>query len=138
VSGFTQDERSGGLSLSAHGNTDGILWEIGSDNNLRAYDATNFPNVVWMGSIGNYVKTTSPTIANGKVYVGTTDSLMVFGLTNYLYMQRGIEKPVLSWAKGAKLLQSTDLLGKWTTNSSTSPYTITPTNQQMFYRLQLR
>jgi hypothetical protein len=138
VSGFTQDDRTGGLSLSANGNTDGVLWEIGSDNNMRAYDAVNFPNILWTGSLGTYVKTTSPTIANGKVYVGTTTSLIVWGLTNYLYMQNGIKKPVLSWATGGKLLQSTNLIGKWTTNSSASPYAITTTNKQMFYRLQLR
>ena len=137
VSGFTQDDSTGGLSLSANGNANGILWEIGSDNNMRAYDAVNFPNILWTGSLGNYVKTTSPTIANGKVYVGTTTSLIVFGLTNYLYMQTGIKKPVLSWATGPKLLQSTNFIGKWTTNTSASPYTITPTNRQMYYRLKL-
>ena len=136
TSSFSASDRVGGLSLSANGNTDGILWEIGSDSNMRAYDAVNFPKVLWTGSIGSYVKMTSPTIANGKVYVGTSASLGVYGLTNYLYTQTGITGLVLNWADGT-LVQSTNLLGTWVTNSASSPYTVVPTNTQMFYRLSL-
>ena len=41
--------------------------------------------------------------------------------------------PVLSGI----LLQATSLNGPWTTNSATSPYTLTPTGAQKFYRVQL-
>jgi hypothetical protein len=137
TSSFTQNDRCGGLSLSANGTNNGILWEIGSDSNLRAYDAVNFPKVLWTGSVGTYVKMSCPTIANGRVYVGTSTNLTVWGLTNYLYMQSGITNPVLTWAKGGTLLQATNLTSSWVTNTSTSPYTIIPTNLQMFYRLSL-
>lgn len=137
VSSFTPDDRVGGLSLSANGTNNGILWEIGSDSKLRAYDAVKFPNVLWTGSIGTYVKMNCPTIANGKVYIGTSNMLGVWGLTNYLYMQTGITNPVLTWANGGTLLQTTNLFGNWVTNTTTSPYTIMPTNKQMFYRLSL-
>jgi PQQ-like domain len=86
---FQMDDRCGGLSLSANGTTNGILWEIGSDSNLRAYDAVNFPKLLWSGSVGNYVKMTCPTIANGKVYVGTSSDLGVWGLTNFHYPHGG-------------------------------------------------
>jgi hypothetical protein len=33
------------------------------------------------------------------------------------------------------LLQSTTLLGPWTTNTATSPYTFAPTNSQMFFKV---
>lgn len=136
TSSFTPNDRVGGLSLSANGTNNGILWEIGSDNNMRAYDAVHFPNVLWTGSIGAYAKMTCPTIANGKVYVGNTNSLSVWGLTNYIYTQSGPINFVLNWATGT-LLQTTNLTGHWVTNSASSPYTVVPTNRQMFYRLAL-
>ena len=78
-------------SVSAKGNTNGIVWTIdsnafGTHNSgsraagpaiLHAYDATNLGTELWnstMGSgntAGNAVKFTVPTIANGKVYVPT-------------------------------------------------------------------
>lgn len=80
IAEFAQNDRCGGLALSANGPQDGIVWEMGSDSNLRAYDAVNFPKLLWAGSVGSYVKMTCPTIANGKVYVGTSNSLGVWGL----------------------------------------------------------
>jgi hypothetical protein len=136
TSSFTPNDRCGGLSLSANGTNNGVLWEIGSDSNLRAYDAVNFPKVLWTGSVGTYAKMTCPTIANGKVYVGTSSSLGVWGLTNYLYMQISAPTPMLNWLNGT-LLQANDLSGPWMTNPVVSPYTVVPTNTQMFYRLIL-
>jgi hypothetical protein len=136
TSTFTPTDRVGGLSLSANGTNNGILWEIGSDNNLRAYDAVNFPKVLWSGSIGSYVKMTCPTIANGKVYIGTSTTLGVWGLTNYIYTQSSPTNFVLNWAAGT-LLQTTNLAGTWVTNTASSPYTVVPTNTKTFYRLSL-
>jgi hypothetical protein len=133
---FTQSDRCGGLSLSANGTNNGILWEIGSDSNLRAYNAVNFPTLLWSGSIGTYVKMTCPTIANGKVYVGTAGNLTVLGLTNYLYMQNIQPNPVFNWISGT-LMEATNLSGPWVTNTTVSPYTVVPTNAQMFYRVLL-
>jgi hypothetical protein len=76
-------------SVSAAGAQAGIVWIL--DNNLyctkqssgcgaavlHAYDATNLASELWnsamspSGAAGNAVKFTVPTIANGKVYVGT-------------------------------------------------------------------
>lgn len=131
---FSESDRSGGLSLSANGTTNGVLWEMGSDSNLRAYNAVTISNLLWTGSVGTYVKMQCPTIANGKVYVGTAGTLGVWGLTNILYMQTGVKNPLLSWAAGT-LSQSTNLLGPWTPISSGTTYTIAPTNKQTFYRL---
>jgi hypothetical protein len=109
---------------------------VGSDSNLRAYDAVNFPKLLWTGSVGTYVKMTCPTIANGKVYLGTSANLTVWGLNNFLYYHAAGSTPVLNWATG-RLLQASSLLGPWSTNSATSPYTVSPTNTQMFFRLSL-
>jgi uncharacterized protein (TIGR03437 family) len=69
-------------SISANGPSNGILWTIDSSAQLHAFDASNLKNELYRGSVGSYVKFSTPTIANGKVYVGTMNSLAVFGLLN--------------------------------------------------------
>jgi len=77
-------------TVSASGSsTDGIVWALDQTNYctsqspgcgpavLHAYDATNLATELWNSSIvsadaaGNAVKFTVPTVANGKVYIGT-------------------------------------------------------------------
>jgi hypothetical protein len=81
----------GGISLSANGTAEGILWVVddGSGGTLRAYDAAGTLTETWNSqdnssrdSLGTYVKFVSPTIANGKVYVGTDGGLVAYGLLN--------------------------------------------------------
>jgi hypothetical protein len=67
-------------SISANGSINGILWTIDTSVQLRAYDANNLADELYHASIGSYVKFSTPTIANGKVYIGTMNSLVVFGL----------------------------------------------------------
>jgi hypothetical protein len=82
-------------SISANGNTNGIVWAIDSRQFsypgpafLHAYDATNVAKELWNSSqaanhrdqAGNAVKFTVPTIFNGKVYIGTSSELDVYGL----------------------------------------------------------
>ncbi len=89
-------------SVSASGAaSNGIVWVIDSKNYclanslgcgpsiLRAYDAADLTKELWNSSLvsadtaGNAVKFTVPTIANGKVYVGTRGNNIggVFGST---------------------------------------------------------
>jgi hypothetical protein len=85
-------------SISANGTSNGILWTIERKDILSAqpgnhtallyaYDATNVGSTLYYSSqqqqrdatgCGN--KMQQPTIANGKVYVGTQNELDVFGL----------------------------------------------------------
>jgi hypothetical protein len=82
-------------AISANGNTNGIVWAIDSSQSatpgpavLHAYDATNVANEFWSSSqdsnnrdmAGNAVKFTVPTVANGKVYIGTQTEVDVYGL----------------------------------------------------------
>jgi hypothetical protein len=76
-------------SISASGTTNGIVWAVenGSTGVLHAYDATNLTNELYNSnqaansrdhfSDNKYV---TPMVANGKVYVGTPNSVAVFGL----------------------------------------------------------
>jgi hypothetical protein len=76
-------------SISANGATNGIVWvvENGGTGVLHAYDATNLSDELYNSSqaangrdnfSGN--KFITAMIANGKVYVGTPNSVAVFGL----------------------------------------------------------
>ena len=76
-------------SVSANGSKNGIVWvaENGSPAGLYAYDAGNLAHELYdsnqAGSrdqFGDGNKFITPTIANGKVYVGTTNGVAVFGL----------------------------------------------------------
>ena len=76
-------------SVSSSGTVNGIVWALDNGNYctpgstscgptvLHAYDATNIATELWNSTqgtgnaAGNAVKFTAPTVANGKVYVGT-------------------------------------------------------------------
>jgi len=80
-------------SVSANGTSQGIVWAIDSSQSgtsgssvLHAYDASNLANELWnSGQVaadraGFSVKFTVPTVANGKVYIGTGGEISVYGL----------------------------------------------------------
>jgi hypothetical protein len=81
-------------SVSSDGKTNGIVWALdigawssGGPGVLYAYDATNLASELYNSAqnaardqLGPAIKFTVPTIVNGKVYVGTGNSLAVFGL----------------------------------------------------------
>jgi hypothetical protein len=81
-------------SISANGNTNGILWLI-SGGQLNALDALTLKNLYTSGQSGT--RDTLPalpnfaqqTVANGRVYVGTKNSLDVFGLFHILSITGG-------------------------------------------------
>jgi hypothetical protein len=91
-------------SISSNGNTSGtgIVWVVGPPNScsgngcnpngpgvLHAYDATNLGNELYNSGqnssrdqLDSYTKFSVPTIANGRVFVGTLTSLSIYGLLN--------------------------------------------------------
>jgi len=81
-------------SVSANGLSNAIVWAIEhSDPNdvLHAYDATNLANELYNSSeagnqrdqFGTASHFGTPMIVNGKVYVGTTTNVTVFGLLGH-------------------------------------------------------
>ena len=80
----------GSPSISANGTLNGIVWAVNrNDNQLYAYDANTFATELWnsgqkaggLDDLGAAVKFAVPTEANGQVFVGTANSLVVYGLT---------------------------------------------------------
>jgi hypothetical protein len=77
-------------SISAHGSANGILWAVESSSTavLHAYLANNLATELYNSSqasggrddFGAGNKFMVPTIANGKVYVGTPTGVAAFGL----------------------------------------------------------
>jgi len=76
-------------AISANGSSNGILWaaENTSPAVLHAYDASNLSDELYNSNqagsrdqFGAGNKFITPVIVNGKVYVGTTNSVGVFGL----------------------------------------------------------
>jgi hypothetical protein len=76
-------------AISANGTTNGIVWAVENNTNgiLHAYDATNLAMELYnsnqaAGGRDQFAdnKYITPVITNGRVYVGTPSSVVVFGL----------------------------------------------------------
>jgi hypothetical protein len=77
-------------SISANGTKDGVLWAVehGNSATLHAYDASDLSKELYNSNqapfaqdqLGPGNKFITPTIAFGRVYVGTTYGVTVFGL----------------------------------------------------------
>jgi hypothetical protein len=78
----------GTATVSANGNNNGIVWVVEPGKAvLHAYDATNLANELYNSSqnsardaLGSFVKFAPATVVNGKVYVGTKNHLVGYGL----------------------------------------------------------
>jgi hypothetical protein len=77
-------------SISSQGTSNGIVWATEKGTGpavLHAYDAMNLAAELWNSAnsaadqAGQAVKFTVPTVANGKVYVGTAGEISVYGLS---------------------------------------------------------
>lgn len=77
-------------TISSNGASNGIVWAL-AVGDLRAYDATNVSTTELYDSgeaaggrdaTGSILKFTTPIVANGKVYIGTSTEIDVFGLLN--------------------------------------------------------
>jgi hypothetical protein len=77
---FQSVQISGGIpSISANGTSNGLLWLI-SGGALEAFDATTLARLYISGPLPTTTHFVIPSVANGKVYVGTTQSLLIYGL----------------------------------------------------------
>ncbi len=74
-------------SISANDGADGIAWMLQDTSTLHAFDADNLGTELFNSdqnatrdALGSYVKFTTPIITQGRVYVGTNDHLVAYGL----------------------------------------------------------
>jgi hypothetical protein len=126
-------------SISADGASNGIVWVV-ADNGmavLRAYSAANLTVQLYdsnqAGSrdqLGTAVKFAVPSIANGKVYVGTKAGLAVFGL-----LPPGVPSPMNAAATFVNQAYQ-DLLGR-TAEPSGLAYWSGQLNQGLLTRIQV-
>lgn len=90
-------DKPGPTSLSANGDTSGILWALLKGQRiLYAFDATNLGVLYSSAQASNYrdklgalTHFATPTIANGKVYVGGLQQVTVYGLLPRLSVTAG-------------------------------------------------
>jgi hypothetical protein len=92
-------ERGGTASISANGTVDGIVWTLdvrGGAVVLHAYNADDLSQELYNSSqagsrdvLGNAVKFTVPTVADGQVFVGTQNTIEVLGLLSGNTAPRG-------------------------------------------------
>ncbi len=72
-------------TISAHGNTNGVLWVIGGPS-MWAFDAVSLAQLYNTSQAGTrdalpqQASFSTQMVANGKVYIGTKTDLMVYGL----------------------------------------------------------
>jgi hypothetical protein len=83
----------GSPDVSANGSAGGIVWVMDRNlNEIHAYDASTFTTQLWnsgqraggLDNLGTVVKFAVPTVANGRVFVGTANSLVAYGMPTVL------------------------------------------------------
>ena len=119
-------------SISANGNSNGIVWSLqtdlyahtGGSAVLRAHDATDLATVLYSSDAkaqdapGPALKYSVPTVANGKVFVGTATQLAVYGLAD------GSSSGIVSPAPGVTLSGNSATFS-WGAVSGASQYQLT-------------
>jgi hypothetical protein len=151
-------------SISANGTNDAILWQLDSgyfaNPSLRAYNADDLSQKLydsWLSYQSGapdqlaLVKFVVPTVADGKVYLGTPDSVAVFGLRSRVWSYArspasGTFTLVYSGPSGfSNVVQVSSDLAHWTdlgagypTNAGRFGFTdpVTPGNPVRYYRVR--
>jgi hypothetical protein len=90
---LTKFNRGSTPSISVNGSTNGIVWAIDQGTTstssavLHAYNASNVAKELYNSNqnatrdnLGPGIKFSVPTVANGKVYIGTKNRLVIYGI----------------------------------------------------------
>jgi hypothetical protein len=110
----------------------GVTWHLGNDaadgGSTAVGDNRTFPGVI--SSVSVYLSALSDEQISALYLAGVKSVPQV---TLYAAPAGGANL-TLTWSFGI-LLQSTNLAGPWTTNTATSPYTVSETGSQMFFKV---
>ena len=102
-------------SVSSNGTSNGIVWAVDfthSPQVVYAYNASNVSQLLWSSaqnatrdSAGSQQKFAVPTISDGKVFVGSNNELLVYGLLGTVVPDFSISTfpPVLSVVPGSSV-----------------------------------
>jgi len=167
MQGFLAAENTNTATVTMHGLRPGAydLYLYSSAGNLQQDNVSEFTANGQPGIVGpnsgnnvltadvNYVHLTPTVTGNGLLHislVGTTNGLAqlngfqlsgpgAFTLYVLLDAQRNGSQLTVTWPNGT-LLESTNVLGPWTTNVATSPYIFTPlpSTPQKYFRVQVQ
>ena len=110
----------------------GVAWHIGDDIQGNGAGSRTFPGSI--ADVGVYLTALSSDQLMSLYNTGVGTAAPV---TLSIAPGSSRNNLTLTWPQGM-LLESTNVLGPWITNSTTSPYTIETTNSRMFFRVQVK
>ena len=154
-------------SISANGSSNGIVWDLEfNTSQLRAYNASSYAQELYTtaqaggrDNLGGAVLFAVPTIANGQVFVGTSNALVAYGQfaaatsppaapTNLTATAVSNSQINLAWQDNANneagdyVEQSTDGGNTWTqiatTGVNSASYAVTGLQPGMSYFFRVR
>jgi hypothetical protein len=100
---------------------------------------------VWIGGSPDYgtQRLLSANMAHAAIFAKALSASQILALYNAASIAPAVTLNLaparagsltLTWSQGT-LLQSASLAGPWTTNTAASPYTVVPTNSQMYFKV---
>jgi len=96
------------VTISANGTKNGIVWAIDhGGGQLRAYDASSLGTELFTANVSGTVKFNLPTVADGEVFVPTSNSLVLYGIA-----------PAAASGLSANAISASEIDLTWTRNST--------------------
>jgi hypothetical protein len=117
-------------------------WLVSSNGSVYAAIASANTNVWSVTNLAAAVYNYELVVTNSQGSVTSAPVALTMnpaapGTINVPARGPGAGQYTLTWTNAsALLLQAQNVAGPWTTNAAVSPYTFTPTNSRMFFRLQ--
>src|SRR4029077_10912303 len=108
-------------SISANGSSNGVVWDLDTNGQLRAYSAAGYNTELYTSGqaannrdklVGSVIKFSVAAVANGMVYVGTSTALNVYGI-----IAQATQPPAAPTNLAATARSGSQISLTWTDNS---------------------